>query len=319
MSNNTIQARAIQLALAEKGYKEGKRNWNKFARDSFPSVQNQAWCGSFVGDVYRRAGWDCRGKVWMPYVPYIESWAKKIGAWKTNRAQNGDIVVYGFGRTSGQHTGIAYPDESTGGDSYRAIEGNTSSGNSGSQTNGDGVYIRYRKRRDIRGWVDMAKVFKHYGVNQPKVPSGGTSAPTPSKPKPKPASKPSKKKVDEDGRLGTETVKALQRLLNASKHTKRTLKIDGRLGPDSYRSLQEYLNAIRGSGIKVDGLIENQSYKPTELGNGVGPHGWEYTGRGSKGSKTIRGLQRHVGVRADGILYEGTTLALQKAINSGKF
>lgn len=314
MSNNTIQARAVQLALAEKGYKEGKRNWNKFARDSFPDVQNQAWCGCFVGDVYRRAGWDCRGKVWMPYVPYIESWAKKIGAWKTSRAQLGDIVVYGFGRTSGQHTGIAYPDESTGGDSYRAVEGNTSSGSGGSQTNGDGVYVRYRRRRDIRGWVDMEKVFKHYGVDQPKAPSKPASKPSASKPKPA-----KKGKIDEDGRLGRETVKTLQRLLNDSKHTKRTLKIDGRLGPDSYRSLQEYLNAIRDSGIKVDGLIENQSYKPTELGNGVGPHGWEYTGRGSKGSKTIRGLQRHVGVEADGILYEGTTLALQKAINSGKF
>ena len=50
----------------------------------------------------------------------------------------------------------------------------------------------------------------------------------------------------------------------------------------------------------IDGLIENQSYKPTELGNGVGPHGWQFTGRGSKGSDTVRRLQRHVGVKADG-------------------
>lgn len=176
----TIQSRAIQLALAEKGYKEGKRNWTKFSRDSYPDVQNQAWCGSFVGDVYRRAGWDSRGLVWMPYVPYIEAWAKKIGAWKTSRAQSGDIVVYGFGRTSGQHTGIAYPDESTGGDSYRAIEGNTSSGDGGSQTNGDGVYVRYRKRRDIRGWVDINKVFAHYKVQQASKPAAAPA----SKPKP---------------------------------------------------------------------------------------------------------------------------------------
>lgn len=121
-------------------------------------------------------------------------------------------------------------------------------------------------------------------------------------------------KLAVDGRLGTATSKDIQRALNASPKTKRKLKIDGRLGPDSYKSLQEHLD-----GNVIDGLIENQSYKPTELGNGVGPHGWEYTGRGSSGSATIRRLQRHVGVEADGILYEGTTAALQKALNAGKF
>src|SRR5699024_582845 len=130
--------------------------------------------------------------------------------------------------------------------------------------------------------------------------------------RPAPA-KPSK--VGEDGRLGRETSSEIQRQLNASKKTKRKLKIDGRLGPDTYKSLQEHLG-----GNVIDGLIENQSYKPTELGNGVGPHGWQYTGRGSKGSATVRRLQRHLGVKdVDGILYEGTTTAWQKALNSGKF
>lgn len=138
------------------------------------------------------------------------------------------------------------------------------------------------------------------------VPAGGASVPS------KPAA--SKGKIDEDGRLGRETVKAIQRILNASPKTKRKLTIDGRLGPDSYRSLQEYL----GHPV-VDGLIEHQSYKPAELGNGVGPHGWEYEGRGAEGSKTIRRLQQKLGVTADGVLYEGTTLAWQRAINAGKF
>lgn len=138
------------------------------------------------------------------------------------------------------------------------------------------------------------------------VASGGASKPAVSKPK--------KGKVAVDGRLGTETVKELQRILNASPKTKRTLKVDGRLGVESYKSIQEYLG-----GSVIDGLIENQSYKPTELGNGVGPTGWQYTGRGSKGSATVRRIQRHVGVKPDGILYEGTTLAIQRAINAGQF
>lgn len=140
------------------------------------------------------------------------------------------------------------------------------------------------------------------------VGGGGTSAP-------KPAGKPAGKgKVEVDGRLGRETSRAIQRHLNASKKTKRTLKVDGRLGTSTYKSLQEYLG-----GNVIDGVIENQSYRPEELGNGVGPHGWKFTGRGSKGSATIRRLQRHVGVKADGILFEGTTRAVQRALNAGKF
>ena len=143
------------------------------------------------------------------------------------------------------------------------------------------------------------------GASVPSVPAGGASAPRPSKPA---VVKPvSKGKLVEDGRLGTVTSKAIQKILG--------VKQDGRLGPDTYKALQKHLG-----GNVIDGLIENQSYRPTELGNGVGPHGWQFTGRGSKGSATIRRLQRHVGVKnVDGILYQSTTLAIQRAINQGKF
>lgn len=143
-------------------------------------------------------------------------------------------------------------------------------------------------------------------------PVGGASVPV-VKPAPKPAAKPVKGGgLVVDGRFGTATSKALQNHLNASGKTRRTLKVDGRLGTSTYKSLQEYLG-----GNVIDGLIENQSYKPTELGNGIGPHGWQFTGRGSKGSATVRRLQRHVGVKADGILYEGTTRAVQRWLNKG--
>ncbi|WP_193107310.1 peptidoglycan-binding protein [Brachybacterium sp. FME24] len=121
---------------------------------------------------------------------------------------------------------------------------------------------------------------------------------------------PSKHKgLAEDGRWGTTTTKALQRFLN-SRVKARKLAIDGRMGPNAWRSLQEYL----GHPV-VDGLIEHQSYKPDELGNGISPNGWEYTGRNSKGSKTIKRLQRWIGVAQDGVVYEGTTKALQNKLN----
>ena len=292
-TRNTIQSRAVQLALAEKGYKEGRRNWNKFARDSYPDVQNQAWCGSFVGDIYRRAGWDSRGLVWMPYVPYIESWAKKIGAWKTSRAQAGDIVIYGFGRTSGQHTGIAYPDESTGGDSYRAIEGNTSSGNSGSQSNGDGVYVRYRTRRDIRGWVDMAKVLRHYGVQDEKAAAVN-----------KPSTKPKPAKSGDlvvDGKLGPETAKRVQAGLG--------VKQDGIIGPKTIRAWQEKY------GTPVDGKITGQGAAARPACPAIRK---DCLVEGSGGSRLVRAVQQRVGMTGrdvDGKLGPDTVRALQRHQN----
>ena len=117
--------------------------------------------------------------------------------------------------------------------------------------------------------------------------------------------KPSSGRVSEDGRLGRETVKALQGLLGVT--------ADGRAGEGTWSALQRLL------GVGVDGFVSHQSYKATELGNGVVPRAWKYTGRGSKGSKMVVALQKRLGVKADGVWFEGTTKALQKAINSGKF
>ena len=128
----------------------------------------------------------------------------------------------------------------------------------------------------------------------------GASAPTP---KPKPAVKDGKLVVD--GRWGTATTKALQKRLGVTQ--------DGRAGAETWKALQRLLGAPY-----VDGIISRQSYKATELGNGIVPKWWKHTGRNSKGSQTIVLLQKRVGVKADGVAYEGTTRALQKALNDGK-
>ena len=157
------------------------------------------------------------------------------------------------------------------------------------------------------GVWDIGKIDRLARGVKPSVPAvstGGASAPAP-----KPAAP---GKLVEDGRWGTATTSALQRLLNAKTGSK--LKIDGRTGPETWKALQRHL----GHPV-VDGVIEHQSYKPEELGNGISPNGWRYTGRKSKGSKTMRRLQAKVGVAQDGVVYEGTTKALQRAINAGKF
>ena len=136
---------------------------------------------------------------------------------------------------------------------------------------------------------------------KPSVPSGGTSATKPSKP-----AVTKDGKLVEDGRWGTATTKALQKALGVAQ--------DGRAGVDTWKALQKRLGAPY-----VDGVISRQSYRATELGNGIVPKWWKYTGRKSAGSQTIELLQKRVGVKADGIAYEGTTRALQKALNGGKF
>ena len=137
------------------------------------------------------------------------------------------------------------------------------------------------------------------GASVPSVPAGGASAPRPSKPAVTKGGK-----LVEDGRLGTATVKVLQKRLGVTQ--------DGRAGEDTWKALQKLLGTV------VDGAVSHQSYRATELGNGVVPRAWRFTGRGSKGSKMVVALQKKVGVEADGIWYQSTTSALQRAINQGK-
>ena len=138
---------------------------------------------------------------------------------------------------------------------------------------------------------------------KPGVSGGGATVPAP-----KPAVKDGKLVVD--GRWGVATSKALQRFLKGKGHA--VGKIDGRMGPKSWRALQEYLRAPY-----KDGKISRQSYRHAELGNGISPNGWEYTGRKSKGSQAIELLQKWAGASVDGVLYEGTTKAVQRKLNAG--
>lgn len=122
-----------------------------------PSFQGQPWCAGAVVAAYLSVGVDLR-PVFAPtpyYVPTIESVAKDRGWWKTTSANRGDLTVYGASTLRAVHIGIADPGPDP---LFWAYEGNTSPDDSGSQSNGGGLYLRGRKRSWIRGWVDMAKV-----------------------------------------------------------------------------------------------------------------------------------------------------------------
>ena len=113
--------------------------------------------------------------------------------------------------------------------------------------------------------------------------------------------------VVEDGRAGTDTIGELQSRLG--------VKADGRAGEDTWTALQKELDAPY-----KDGQISRQSHKAESLGNGIVPResAWEYTGPNSEGSQTVELLQKAVGVKPDGVWFEKTTLALQRAMNRDK-
>ena len=155
--------RVVDICRGEVGVTESPANSNRVKYwDVYPQWNGSYWCAAFTTWSWRQVGVDLLRELGEGsfYVPSIVNWAKWKGIWKTDEANDGDLVVYGFGGSVAQHIGIAWPDPYT--RDYRAIEGNTSPGDGGSQANGGGVYRRYRKRSHILGWVDMATVASWY-------------------------------------------------------------------------------------------------------------------------------------------------------------
>ncbi|MGW0578752.1 hypothetical protein ACWD25_22925, partial [Streptomyces sp. NPDC002920] len=142
---NSQVAQVIAVAKSQVGYREGyaEGGWNNITRyaDEVPGLsgyQGQSWCMTFTSWVAMRAGVpsifprgvDCSaGVTWFTSAARW-SWYPALGA----------QVFYG---TSGQdHTGIVYAYDAT---FIWTIEGNTSDTGS---NEGDGVYLRKRKRAD---------------------------------------------------------------------------------------------------------------------------------------------------------------------------
>lgn len=110
-------------------------------------LRYQPWCGvwAFMG-LYQSGKVKSGNDSWMASVASIEDYAKAgkgpFRGWTTDgaKAKKGDLVVL-FGR--GQHVGTIRSVDS----SYaHTWEGNTSSGSSGSQSNGGGSFKRDRSR-----------------------------------------------------------------------------------------------------------------------------------------------------------------------------
>lgn len=150
---------AINVAMAWEKSQVGKANARSVWAIAYPQWTNSgyAWCGGFQVAAYKQAGVDLMRCAWWFYTPYIKTFAQKIGAWKTGGGEYGDQVLFDWTLDGViDHVGASWPDPAS--VSFRSVEGNTSPGTAGSQSNGGGAWVRYRTKPAIRGWVDMRRV-----------------------------------------------------------------------------------------------------------------------------------------------------------------
>lgn len=91
------------------------------------------------------------------YCPSVEAYARNKGAWVSQwgAAMPGDWVLFDF-IGKGYATHIGYLERVNSDGTVTCIEFNTSSGSSGSQANGRGVWRRTRSRSLVRGFVRLS-------------------------------------------------------------------------------------------------------------------------------------------------------------------
>lgn len=208
----------LTIARGEIGYREGRNNDSKYG--AAYGMNFQPWCVMFVWWCFQRAG---ASKLFYngnrtALCSTLYNYHKGVGQSVSPSAlRAGDIVFFDFSgrKQATNHVGIV---ESVTGSTITTIEGNTSSGASGSQSNGDGVYRRQRRTSVISCAYRPA----YDGAAQ--TPAADT-------------------RID--------TVREVQRWLNASCGAH--LATDNIYGPETRRALIRTLQ--QAVGTAVDGVV----------------------------------------------------------------
>lgn len=162
-------AAAMRWADAQIGTKESPAGSNKGPKITAWQAGvglpggGYAWCGAFDHAVALVFGVDLTNDV--RYVPSIKGHAVArtggLDAWTTSldtaqswyRAGHLVLVTFNFDGGDPDHTGVL----AKGSGPLETIEGNTSSGVGGSQSNGGGVYRRNRPTSDVQGYARVRK------------------------------------------------------------------------------------------------------------------------------------------------------------------
>lgn len=180
-------AKALQIATSQLGTRERGNNRTKY-HPAMGLGYGQPWCAAFTSWVLWQAGFSKTDlkKILGPNLFHVftqRNHAKKLGTW-TSTPKPGYLVVFPY-----SHMEIV---EKVISDRYiSTIGGNTSSGNKGSQNNGDGVYRRRRDRRSVQGYIKIP-----YDSGAPGAPTRLTAIPPQAVPE-----KPATPDIDSNGIL----------------------------------------------------------------------------------------------------------------------
>ena len=140
----------LTVAAGEIGNTESPANSNLQKYGEWYGWNGVAWCMEFVQWCFAMAGYKLPHKT--ASCSELLSWYRKYQPERVvSVPRPRDIIIYNFG-----HTGIV---ESVGASTITAIEGNTSAGDAGSQSNGGGVFRRVRSKTLVTAYI---RPFENY-------------------------------------------------------------------------------------------------------------------------------------------------------------
>lgn len=143
----------LDVARNEIGTTETGNNNTKYGK--WYGLNNQPWCAIFVSWCFAQTE---SSKLVAAQTPKgfascdagLKWFTKRNKIVPVGKAQPGDIVFFQFDNDpQPDHVGIVVTND--GKKSLTCIEGNTSSNLKGSQSNGDGVYLKKRAYSDVMG------------------------------------------------------------------------------------------------------------------------------------------------------------------------
>lgn len=264
----------LNAARAEIGTHESPPGTNRTEFGVAFGWNGVSWCDQFVSVIADRV--NARSIVGhFAYTPSHAAWFMSRGQWHTWREtpRRGDILFFDW---TGQHHASAPARESdpsspgirhvgfcTGFDAQYdvalTVEGNTRSGVTGNQSDGDGVYARRRNRLYLAGFGRPAYAAEGSVRALPSAVSRGYDR------RPLP--------LLVDGIWGRATTIRVQQWLNVTP--------DGGYGPVTKKALQHAV------GVPADGVIGPQTVRALQRKVGA-------TVDGELGRGTVRALQRYL-------------------------
>lgn len=134
----------LKIAAGEIGNTEKPSGSNLTKYGEWYGWNGVAWCAIFVAYCFAKSGHALPCKT--ASCSELLSWYRKNQPERVVKdPRPGDIIIYDFG-----HTGIV---ESVTAGTITAIEGNTSAGEAGSQSNGGGVFRRKRSKSLVKAYI----------------------------------------------------------------------------------------------------------------------------------------------------------------------